>query len=468
MEIRKLSNVPLILMVSVFLTLDFTLLFLNLNLTQKLQNDAVIINLAGRQRMLSQRIAKSCLIDCTNRNPANRMRFTQTVRLADTFQQALTAFANGGYVYTAADDTVYIEAINDAESQLYIEQTFSLWGDVYATLKQWEADTYKPMDERSVRVVKAYATETNEDVLYLMNKLTVRSEEVSVTNAASLRQAQVVIFILVLLNFVAILYRFKRAGKEQDVFVNQLETLIHHLPQGILFIDGSHQVVYANSVSSKLFKMSVEELKLHTIEELLTTPLVEGSVMLNNKHIEIGISSVLSIPREVKMISLLDVTESITLKHKSSYDPLTQLLNRNGLIEAYTQLKSTSDYVCCLFLDLDKFKDVNDRYGHATGDLVLSVIAKRLKSCLKNADIVARFGGDEFVVLINEKLANDEITQLSERIHNAINEPIDIDHLIIELGVSIGVRIGYPNDESMEVIIDDADRAMYVNKNARG
>lgn len=451
-------------MVSVFLTLDFTLLFLNLNLTQKLENDAVIINLAGRQRMLSQRIAKSCLKDCASSTPANRMRFDETIKSADLFNQTLTAFTKGGFVHTPDGETLYIDAISDEESQFYIAETFKLWSEVYSTLKRWETEEYKNIHERGVRIINAYATNTNEQVLVLMNKLTVRSEELSVNNASTLRKAQVVIFVLVLMNFIAILYRFRQAGRDQNIFVHQLETLIQHLPQGILFIDDHQKVVYANSIAGEVFNMSVEELKLHTINELLPTPLVDGSVMINEKHIELGISSFVTIPREMKMVSLLDVTESIVLKKKSSYDPLTQLLNRNGLTEAYSQMARTSSQVCCLFLDLNKFKNVNDRYGHATGDEVLTVIARRLKSCVKSGDIVARFGGDEFVILLNEKLSGDDTQQLCQRIDNAVNEPIDIDHLIIQLGVSIGVRVGYPKEESMEVIIDDADRAMYINK----
>ncbi|WP_375748378.1 diguanylate cyclase domain-containing protein [Vibrio sp. HN007] len=464
MEIRKFSNIPLILMVSVFLTLDFTLLFLNLNLTQKLEKDAEIINLAGRQRMLSQRIAKSCLVDCASTIPEEKKRFGDTIHSAELFQNTLIAFSKGGYVENSYGETIYINAIEDLESQRYIVSTFSIWDGVYETLKYWEKNKNRPLTEDKRQLIVSYATETNEDVLVLMDKLTVRSEELSNQHASLLRHAQVVIFILVLINFLAILYRFKQAGRDQNIFVHQLETLIHHLPQGILFIDENQNVVYANSVASKIFRMTLDELKLHSVHELLPTPLVSGSVMINDKHIEVGISSVVSIPREMKMISLLDVTESINLKKKSSYDPLTQLLNRNGLVEAYSQIKGTSSQVCCLFLDLNKFKAVNDRYGHAIGDQVLAIIAMRIKSCVKSEDIVARFGGDEFVILLDEKMANEEIAQLCSRIDNAVNKPIDIEHLIIELGVSIGVRIGYPDDESMEVIIDDADRAMYINK----
>ncbi|WED24525.1 diguanylate cyclase [Vibrio sp. JC009] len=463
----RLGHIPMIFLVSAFLTLDFSLLFINLNLSEKLENDALVINLTGRQRMLSQRVAKSGLLSCPsadtcgNTNPRATQELTSAANL---FNQTLLSLKNSGYVNTPDGKKVVIDAIKDDISQQYMTDALALWEEVYLVIQKGQENDFAGLNISDVSLLSQYANETNKKVLFLMNELTVRSERLSIQNTETLRVAQVTIFILVIINFLLIVYRFHRADKEQAEFMQQLESLIRNLPQAVFFVDAHDHIIYVNQLAEELLNIPAEEIKQKTIDKFLPTPVVDGSVNMYGKNLEISVSNVMSIPREMRMVSLTDVTESVVLKKKSAYDPLTQLLNRNGLSEAFDEIKGKTNEICCLFLDLNKFKEVNDHYGHGTGDQVLKVVAHRLKASMKKDDIIARFGGDEFIVILNKKLSPTDIHQLCDRIKHVIAKEIDIEHLVIQIGVSIGVRVGYPADESLEIIIDDADRAMYVDK----
>lgn len=156
------------------------------------------------------------------------------------------------------------------------------------------------------------------------------------------------------------------------------------------------------------------------------------------------------------------------LFYLANHDRLTNLANRNlfydRLQHAITRLNRSERKLALLFLDMDRFKPVNDTYGHATGDRVLQMIAGRLKSALRNQDTVARLGGDEFAVLIEDVASRPEIDQVIMRLKASIERPYELDGHSIRLGVSIGVAY-YPEDGLLiEELLSVADRNMYGEK----
>ena len=160
------------------------------------------------------------------------------------------------------------------------------------------------------------------------------------------------------------------------------------------------------------------------------------------------------------------------IKHLAFYDALTDLPNRTLLMDRINQKLINSDREQCnlalLFLDLDGFKPVNDRFGHNVGDDLLKAIAKRLLSLVRQSDTVARLGGDEFIILLNNPAEKDEITFVADRIVSAINEPIAILGEVFRIGVSVGIAV-FPTDASTSVdLIKNADRAMYAAKDLGG
>jgi diguanylate cyclase (GGDEF)-like protein/PAS domain S-box-containing protein len=178
-----------------------------------------------------------------------------------------------------------------------------------------------------------------------------------------------------------------------------------------------------------------------------------------------------------KVVGIIVIAKDVTefkraesiLSVSANTDPLTDIPNRLYLerkLESLTTGNSrSSDRFALLFCDLDGFKNVNDSHGHAVGDKVLYQVAKRLNKHIRNEDIIARYGGDEFVILISPLTDDNVISVIKEKIDRSISQPFDVAGIKIHIGVSIGVSI-YP-DESSDVLelIDQADRRMYKMKN---
>ena len=150
-------------------------------------------------------------------------------------------------------------------------------------------------------------------------------------------------------------------------------------------------------------------------------------------------------------------------------DNLTGLANRarfhDRLGEALARARRHGSPVVVMLLDLDDFKPVNDRFGHAGGDAVLREVAQRLLSCVRETDLVARIGGDEFAILLDQPVPAS-VDALAERIVAAVCEPLPVDGVPVAVGVSIGVAFGRPTEHEPEQLLSDADAAMYVAKSA--
>ncbi|MET0119132.1 MAG: diguanylate cyclase [Sedimenticola sp.] len=153
------------------------------------------------------------------------------------------------------------------------------------------------------------------------------------------------------------------------------------------------------------------------------------------------------------------------LTRLANYDSLTGLPNRTLFSErlkmAMAHARRNRCRIALLFMDLDGFKEVNDRHGHESGDLVLQETAKRLKNCLREEDTVGRMGGDEFTVILNNLADREDATGVAEKLIQAIDEPYEIANEIQQIGISIGVAI-YPEDtDVMDTLMQYADDAMY-------
>jgi diguanylate cyclase (GGDEF)-like protein len=152
------------------------------------------------------------------------------------------------------------------------------------------------------------------------------------------------------------------------------------------------------------------------------------------------------------------------------HDPLTDLPNRitfeEQLKRARAEAEEQERKIAVMFLDLDRFKAVNDTYGHDCGDRLLVEVGRRLQGCVRKSDLVARFGGDEFALLAPDYQGLADITHLAERIIKAIAEPMEIDGHRIEIGVSIGITV-FPDDPSPAgTLVANADLALYQAKKA--
>lgn len=167
-----------------------------------------------------------------------------------------------------------------------------------------------------------------------------------------------------------------------------------------------------------------------------------------------------------------DVTErqqaAEMIRYMANHDSLTSLPNRNfcnrRLPQAISLAKRQTRKICLLFIDLDRFKPINDKYGHAVGDKVLLEVAHRLKQMLRTSDSVCRLGGDEFLILLESSPTVEGAKHVAERTIEILNEPIIVNGIHCSIGASIGISI-YPDDcEGSDSMMQHADIAMYEAK----
>ncbi len=160
------------------------------------------------------------------------------------------------------------------------------------------------------------------------------------------------------------------------------------------------------------------------------------------------------------------------LRRRALEDPLTGLANRallaSQLDAELRHARRLGDRLCVLTLDVDRFKDVNDTLGHSAGDTLLRKLAARLTGCVREEDLVARPGGDEFTVVCTRAASDLAIAEVAERLVEAVVDPFEIDGREVFVTASVGVAISEHGRESPEELLRDADAAMYRAKDLGG
>lgn len=163
---------------------------------------------------------------------------------------------------------------------------------------------------------------------------------------------------------------------------------------------------------------------------------------------------------EVERLQLLQ-----RLEQQALFDPLTELPNRAYFYQKALQVLQRHSDIALLYLDLDKFKHINDNFGHAIGDRVLKVAAQRIVQSLRSQDTVARIGGDEFVVFLERIQSNDDAVAIAEKIIDAFVDPIEIaPEQSFKVGISIGIALSNQHGCELELLLLKADNAMYRAK----
>jgi diguanylate cyclase (GGDEF)-like protein len=150
------------------------------------------------------------------------------------------------------------------------------------------------------------------------------------------------------------------------------------------------------------------------------------------------------------------------LRFEASHDSLTGLPNRRELLDQLSNELTHSQQCVLFFCDLDGFKNVNDRLGHNKGDELLVEVGRRLRACVRQGDMVSRFGGDEFLILVRDQ-APSVITTIRGRISDTLSRPILLGDEEVCVGASIGIAIATGERDAF-ALIQRADHAMYVAK----
>jgi diguanylate cyclase (GGDEF)-like protein len=159
--------------------------------------------------------------------------------------------------------------------------------------------------------------------------------------------------------------------------------------------------------------------------------------------------------------------ERDNLRSLAASDPLTGILNRRGLddtLAAAVAAATTERFLALYVLDLDGFKQVNDRFGHDVGDELLRAVAGRLRGSVRSGDSVARLGGDEFVVMAEGLTSAEQATELGDKLLDAFREPFRVAGEVLSVGATIGYALA-PNDQAeANALMKAADAAMYAGK----
>ncbi|MEA2620814.1 MAG: hypothetical protein QOC97_1587, partial [Chloroflexota bacterium] len=274
----------------------------------------------------------------------------------------------------------------------------------------------------------------------------------------------------------------------------RLESLIHNSSDVIVILDEAAVVRFASSASERVLGYAPEDLLGRALADLIrpeeatrmltfldsvarTKEAGTASVEFELRHVDgrwlnvEALASNLMDDPDVHgvVLNVRDVSERKAfeeqLAHQAFYDSLTNLPNRALFLDriqhALARRNRTAAPLTVLFLDLDDFKTVNDSLGHTAGDHLLVQVAVRIQQCLREADTAARFGGDEFAILVEDGLG--EPGELAQRILARFREPYVLDGVEIQINATIGIAIRRLDSTAVE-LLRDADAAMYSAK----
>lgn len=232
--------------------------------------------------------------------------------------------------------------------------------------------------------------------------------------------------------------------------------------------------------AEKAFGENREQVKKH-IEGLysIASMTEEGEYCIKTKNGETRIWVFSSTPvgslsdgRRLIMSMAVDITErkqmEETIRHQATHDPLTRLPNKLLFVDLLrlemTEARRNKRKLAVLFLDLDRFKEINDTLGHDTGDHLLIEVAARIKECVRDSDTVSRIGGDEFNILVSDIIRSEDVSKVPRKILAGLQKPFVISNNALHVTASIGISM-YP-DDSLEVegLLKYADIAMYHAK----
>ena len=281
-----------------------------------------------------------------------------------------------------------------------------------------------------------------------------------------------------------------------------LNSIISELSDGIIIFNLKGKITLLNKASKYLFDISTVSLehankkmtaafyyidgctpvsyKRNPIHRVLAKEEVynEGYIISPNPmlHHSVTIYGQLTRNSKGRVIGGALVVRDITNRKKmesqlikqATHDNLTQLPNRALLIDrlnrACTHSRRNKTNLAIIFLDIDLFKNINDRFGHQVGDIVLQEVSKRLRGLVRASDSLARIGGDEFIVILTDLSGRDKIIAVSNKILTNLATPYHLNDHVLNLTVSMGISV-YPQDGAdEEILLRHADTAMYLAK----
>lgn len=253
------------------------------------------------------------------------------------------------------------------------------------------------------------------------------------------------------------------------------DSLLDALPDGVLMLDAGGRVEWANPAAAELLQVSGPQALLgRPFGRVMTT---DGSARLSAPGaadappLEVRQHDLEEDGRTVQLVTLRVAAAEHGAPGAGLRDDLTGLPNRTLLTDRIERLsarlrrRGRPGRFGVLYVDLDRFKEINDTLGHGTGDQLLVSVADRLEACLRPSDTVARIGGDEFAALLTDVPRSSGLARAARRILHAFGEPFHINGRTIHVGLSIGATLAV-RERPAEELLDEADQALYAAKAA--
>ena len=302
----------------------------------------------------------------------------------------------------------------------------------------------------------------------------------------------------------ALMENHMRRQREDELRIQnqRFDLALGNMGEGLCMFDGEKRLVVCNGRYAKMYGLPPELLKPGTphrliIEHRVLSGILKGEASgdalkqvmtalralpgdaVSSRIDELSDGRLIRVTRQPMagggwVATHLDVTEqqrsAAKIAHMAQHDALTDLPNRVLLHEhldrAFDAARGGRRRLAVFMLDLDRFKDVNDTLGHPVGDLLLKAVAARLRSCLRESDMIARLGGDEFAIVqdVTEPVA--ESTALAEAIQEAFRAPFDLGGHQVSTGTSVGIAVAPAHGRDSDEILKSADLALYRAKTA--
>jgi diguanylate cyclase (GGDEF)-like protein/PAS domain S-box-containing protein len=282
----------------------------------------------------------------------------------------------------------------------------------------------------------------------------------------------------------------------------QFRIAVESAPNGMLIVDQYGNIALVNAHIEQLFGYSRDELMGRPVEIVLPErfhskqPGHEDSLFTSSDEkwmgrgrelyglrkdgtefpVEIGLNPIHTPKGKGILVAIVDVTErkrvESELKRTAFHDGLTGLPNRTLFLDNLLRLNASAKRhghhpFALLFLDLDRFKVINDTLGHMVGDKLLIEMAHRLVECTREEDTVARLGGDEFAILLEQIRGPEDAVRVAKRVLERLTDPLMLDENEVSVGGSIGIALSLTGDKKPEDLLRDADMAMYQAKTRR-
>lgn len=478
LSLYRKASWTIVVSIAMFLILDISILFTNIWLSHQIERDAIGINLAGRQRMLSQQLSKTALqIRLLPADSPEITRLHQSLIVAyHLFDGTLSAFHRGGQVVDSRGKTLWIAPLTATVSSNVLSDALAIWApwrEVFktgATMEVSDLDTWIVSLER-------FALEDNQHLLGLMNELTTHLEFEARQNAEHIRLFQTIAMLLALINFVVILIQFYRQidnARRSQSFLNRI---IDKIDSSVLIHRNDGEIVSCNKPACIMFGARQSQLVGANTRQIMQ--LKEGELVgfrLDDRgefFAEIH-SATLENDGGVCITTVHDVSAQRSIQNSlqeiAYHDALTHLPNRllihDRLKQEISRARRYEECFAVCFIDLDGFKSVNDQYGHDVGDRLLLRVTDCLRRCTRETDTVGRLGGDEFVMILSNINLAGSASQLARKVIDMIGDIRTIDGAEITIGASIGIALYPDHGMTVETLMKRSDLAMYEAKRA--